>query len=145
MADESITKLYGMPADEAFDVVCTAVSDLPEYSVKKVQTDALWGHWVCNTANPAFLEIQVTSNGDGSRIELELRNSDTRDRIGLLRREAKRVANRIQQRMESQVTGLAPPPAARIVSDRMVMAGALGITVMFGFLNVIYNQIMALF
>ena len=145
MSNETIQQLYGMPADKAFEAVRAAVSDLSEYSVKQLQAEALWGSWVRNTPNPAFLEIQVTSEDTGCRISLELRNADTRDRLGLLRREAKRVAGRIQQRMESQLTGEEPPPPARILTDRMVMGGMLAGVFAIGILQAIVMQFAALF
>jgi hypothetical protein len=145
LADESITQLYGMPSDKAFDAVCAAVADLSEYRVKQIHPEVMSGHWSSKTGNQAFLEVQVSPEGTGSRIVVELRNADMRDRLGLLRREANRVAGRIQQRMESQVTGFAPPPPKRAVTDRMVIFGALIGAFGFGALYSIYMKLAALF
>ena len=68
-----------------------------------------------------------------------------RDRVGLLRREAKRVAGRIQQRMEGQVTGLEPPPPQRAITDRMVIVGALIAVFATGALYSVYLRVAALF
>lgn len=145
MANESITHLYGMPADVAYEAVCDAVSDLSEYTIKQLQPELMWGHWVSKRGNPAYLEIQVSPEDTGCRVDVELRNADLRDRIGLLRRETKRVAGRVQQRMESQVTGHPPPPPKRAITDRMVMAGVLIAAFGYGLLYAIYLQIAALF
>ena len=135
----------GQPSD-VFDAACRAVADLGQYKVTSVHAEIASAVWSWSGPPHLVLEVQVWPQSDGSQLKLELRDSDLRDRIGLRRREARRVLAHIAAHVEALASGLQViEPAPAPLTDRQVigglLAGAMGLAV----LGVLFQCAMGLF
>ena len=137
--------VVGQPKD-VFQAVCRAIADLGQYEVAQLQEEVLWGHWKWRGTPPSFIEVQVLAEGHGSRVELELRNADLRDRLGLTAREASRIQAHIAAHVQAGSSGLVAverPPAP--VTDRKVIVAAIGAAMVLAVVGSAVQCVMGLF